>query len=76
MFNISEKEVDRLRKEYPTGARVELIHMDDPYNTKLFPGARGTVKGIDDMGTIHVWWDCGSLLGIVFGEDSCKVVTE
>lgn len=76
MFNISEKTVEQLRKEYPTGVRVELVHMDDPYNTKLFPGSRGTVKCVDDMGTIHVRWDCGSSLGVVYGEDSCKVVTE
>ena len=76
MFNISEKTVEQLRKEYPTGVRVELVHMDDPYNTKLFPGSRGTVKCVDDMGTIHVRWDCGSSFGVVYGEDSCKVVTE
>ena len=76
MFNINEKTVERLRKEYPTGARVELVHMDDPYNTKLFPGARGTVKCVDDMGTIHVRWDCGSSLGVVFGEDACRKIKE
>ena len=77
MFNISEIAVERLRKKYPPGGvRVELVHMDDPYNTKLFPGSRGTVKCVDDMGTIHVRWDCGSSLGVVYGEDSCKVVTE
>lgn len=76
MFNISEQTVERLRKEYSTGARVELLHMDDPYNTKLFPGARGTVKSVDDMGTIHIRWDCGSSLGVAYGEDSCKVVLE
>ena len=75
MFNISEKTVERLRKEYPIGARVELLHMDAPYNTKLFPGARGTVKCVDDMGTIHVRWDCGSSLGVAYGEDSCKVIS-
>ena len=76
MFNISENTVERLRKEYPTGARVELVHMDDPYNTKLFPGARGTVKCVDDMGTIHVRWDCGSSLGVVYGEDACRKINE
>ena len=76
MFNISEKTIERLRKEYPTGARVELLHMDDPYNTKLLPGARGTVKCVDDMGTIHVRWDCGSYLGVVYGEDACRKIKE
>lgn len=74
MFNISEKTVERLRKEYPTGTRVELVHMDDPYNTKLFPGERGTVKCVDDMGTIHIKWDCGSSLGVVYGEDACRKI--
>lgn len=76
MFNISKKTVERLRKEYPPGARVELVHMDDPYNTTLLPGARGTVKLVDDMGTIHVRWDCGSSLGVVYGEDTCRKIKE
>ena len=74
MYNISEKTLERLRAEYLTGARVELIYMDDPYNKKLHPGSRGTVKSVDDMGTIHVRWDCGSSLGVVYGEDSCRVI--
>lgn len=66
--------LEMLREAYPAGARVELDHMDDPYNTKLMPGCRGTVRCVDDMGTIHVNWDCGSSLGVVYGEDSCHVV--
>ena len=69
MYNISENTVERLIKEYPLGARVELTHMDDPYNTTLFPGAKGTVVSVDDIGTIHVRWDCGSSLGAVYGVD-------
>ena len=76
MFSISEKTVECVRKEYQPGARVELVHMDDPYNTKLFPGSRGTVKCVDDMGTIHVRWDCGSSLGVVYGEDACRKINE
>lgn len=63
-----------MRKMYPVGARVELIHMDDPYNTELLPGSNGTVVLVDDIGTIHVHWDCGSSLGVVYGEDSCRIV--
>ena len=74
MKMIKEWALKRLREEYPTGTRVELIHMDDPYNRKLVPGCRGTVKYVDDMGTIHVSWDCGSSLGVVYGEDSCRKV--
>ena len=75
MFGISELTVERLRKEYPKGCRVELLHMDDPYS-KLKPGDKGTVMGVDDIGTIHVSWDCGSSLGVVLGEDSCTRIDE
>lgn len=68
----SEIVLQALREEYPEGTRVELIQMDDPYNTKLVPGCKGTVQFVDDMGTIHVRWDCGSSLGIAYGEDSCR----
>lgn len=68
--------IEMLRQQYPVGARVELTHMDDPYNTKLVPGCKGTVLFVDDIGTIHVSWDCGSSLGIVYGEDSCRVIKE
>ena len=74
MYTISKATLERLRKEYPIGARVELVYMDDPYNKKLHPGSRGTVKSVDDMGTIHVSWDCDSSLGVVYGEDSCRVI--
>lgn len=57
---------------YPAGTRVRLLHMDDtqapPYNTL------GTIKNIDDMGTIHVSWDTGSSLGLVYGIDRFETV--
>ena len=49
--------------------------MQDEY-TKLTAGEKGTVIGVDAIGTIHVNWDCGSCLGIAYGEDLCKKVVE
>ena len=66
------KIVERLRAEFPVGCRVELVHMNDPYNKKLKPGDQGTVRLIDDIGTIFVDWDCGSSLGAAYGEDCVK----
>ena len=43
----------RQKKQVNPGTRVRLINMDDPY-TKLEPGLEGTVRKIDDIGTIHV----------------------
>lgn len=72
---ISEKSLKKLREQYLVGTRVELVRMNDPYNTKLTPGAKGTVIFVDDIGTIHVSWDCGSSLGVAYGEDACRVIT-
>lgn len=69
MHYIDTKTLEQLRKEYPIGTRVERIKMDDPYNTKLVPGCQGTVRYVDDMGTIHVAWDCGCS-----GRISCRII--
>ncbi len=63
--------VEQLRKEYPERTRVVLEQMDDPY-TDLKPGDMGTVKSVDDAGTIFVRWDNGSGLGIVYGVDRIR----
>ena len=73
---MTPKQLESLRYRYPVGARVELTHMNDPFNTTLFPGEKGTVIHVDDIGTIHVKWDCGSSLGVVYGEDSCRIISD
>lgn len=67
----SKEIVEKIRKEYPAGTRIELVHMDDPYS-RLKPGDQGTVLKVDDIGTIFCNWDCGSSLGAVYGEDIIK----
>ena len=71
----NERIVEHLRKHYPEGTRVELISMNDPY-TKLKPGDRGTVTMVDSIGTIFVDWDCGSCLGVAYGEDHIRKINE
>lgn len=66
-----QRTVERVQKAYPTGTRVELVHMDDPYS-QLKPGNKGTVRLVDDTGTVFVDWDSGSGLGIVYGVDQVK----
>ena len=66
--------VESLRKRYPSGTRLECIFMDD--FQAIPPGTQGTVTHVDDMGTIHMKWDNGSSLGLVYGEDSFKTVHE
>ena len=73
---IHKEELRRLRRDYRVGTSVELVHMDDQYCPSLQPGSIGRVVSIDDIGTIHVKWDCGSSLGVVYGEDLCRVIEE
>ena len=75
MNYIDETTLKELRNQFPSGTRVELVKMDDPSNNKLVPGRQGTVRCVDDTGTIHVSWDCGSSLGVVYGEDICRKIT-
>lgn len=65
--------VESIKKDYPVGSRVELDYMTDTYR-QLQKGEKGTVRAVDDTGTIHVNWDCGSSLGVVYGEDSCHII--
>lgn len=67
----SKETVAQVRKMYPSGCRVELISMDDPY-TKLSAGEHGSVEFVDDTGTVFVAWDSGSHLGVVYGVDVIK----
>lgn len=70
---VSKNEVEEIREMYPAGTRVELISMgDDPQPVP--PGTIGTVKHIDDAGTIHVSWSTGSSLGVIPGVDFIRII--
>jgi len=62
--------VERIRKQYPVGCRVELLRMDDVQAPPI--GTKGTVTGVDDTASILVNWDNGSSLNVVYGEDLCR----
>lgn len=42
--------VEMLRRQYPVGTRVELVRMDDLQAPPI--GTKGTVLGVDDIGSI------------------------
>ena len=69
----SKETVERIREEYPAGTRVELVQMDDPQAPPV--GTKGTVRGVDDIGSIMVAWDSGGSLNVVYGEDICRKIS-
>lgn len=70
----SRQAVERLREEYPPGTRIALQKMDDPYS-KLKPGDRATVEGVDDAGGLMCRWDNGEGLSLDFFEDDYRKLT-
>ena len=66
----SKELVESIRKQYPIGCRVELVSMDDPQAPPV--GTKGTVRGVDDIGSIMVSWDNGCGLSVAYGEESCR----
>ena len=66
--------IERVRKEYPVGCRVELVRMDDVQAPPI--GTKGTVRGVDDTASIMVRWDNGSRLHVLHGIDRCRKVDE
>ena len=71
---ISREALQALRERFPKGSRVELVQMDDPQAPPI--GTKGTVIGVDDIGSIMVSWDNGSGLNVAYGEDICRKVAE
>lgn len=63
----SRETVERVRRQYPSGTRVELVRMDDIQAPPV--GTLGTVLGVDDTGSLLMKWDNGSGLNVVYGED-------
>ena len=71
---ISKEALQALCERYPKGTRVELVQMDDPQAPPI--GTKGTVIGVDAIGSIMVRWDNGSGLNVVYGEDICRKVAD
>ncbi|PWM33789.1 MAG: DUF4314 domain-containing protein [Clostridiales bacterium] len=70
-FPTTEK-VNEIREEYPTGTRIELIQMEDAQAPPV--GTKGTVRGVDDVGSLLVLWDNGSSLKVVYGVDIVRKI--
>lgn len=66
--------VKRMKEQYPSGTRIRLDHMSDPY-APIAPGTEGKVDFVDDVGTLHCTFDNGRTLGVIPGEDSFSKIS-
>lgn len=64
--------LEELRNQYPVGSRVELTKMEDVQAPPI--GTKGTVLGVDDIGSIMVAWDNGSSLNVVYSVDKVRIL--
>ena len=69
------RQAERYKEDYPPGTRIELLSMENDPNP-VESGTRGTVKHVDDIGTLHCRFDNGRNLGVVPGEDSFRKLTD
>lgn len=72
MFGINERLVESYKARYTEGTRVRCNFMNDPHGVPS--GTLGTVRCVDDMGTVHINWDNGSCLGACLEEDSISII--
>lgn len=72
MDGITQEQLEKLRMQFPKGAKVRLVKMDDFQAPPI--GTEGEVTEVDDTGTIHVQWATGSTLGAIYGEDKIEVL--
>ena len=65
--------VQRMKNQYTAGTRIVLDFMgDDPH--PIDPGTKGTMRIVDDMGTVHCDFDNGRRMGLIPGEDSFHII--
>lgn len=74
-FEKMRRRAQYTKEAYPPGTRIVLLQMgNDPRPVEA--NTKGTVRVVDDIGTLHCDFDNGRQLGIVPGEDSFRKLTE
>ena len=68
----SRAAVEKLKQQYPVGTRIVLRKMEDFQAPPV--GTKGTVQGVDDIGSLVVKWDNGCGLNVVYGVDEVEIL--
>ena len=59
------EQLARIRATYTPGRRVRFVGYGQRDARSLDAGALGTIRSVDDLGTVHIEWDNGLLLGCI-----------
>lgn len=70
----TREQVEQRRQEFQPGTRVELLRMDDVKAPPI--GIKGTVMGVDDIGSLLMHWDNGNRLNVLFGVDCVRKIRD
>jgi len=66
--------VNAMKKIFTPGLRIKLESMKDPHSVP--DGTLGTVDFVDDAGQIHMKWDNGSTLALIYNEDCFQIIPD
>ena len=67
-----KQEIEEIKKMYLAGTKIQLIKMYDIQAVP--PYTIGVVDYVDDIGTIHMKWQTGSSLGLIYGKDEFEII--
>jgi hypothetical protein len=62
---LTPEQLADIRATYKARRRVRFLSFGEPDPTQLEPGMMGTIRWVDDVGTVHVQWDNGVQLGCI-----------
>ena len=64
--------VRMIKEQFKPGMRVRLLRMNDTQAPPI--GTEGTVRGVDDIGSVMVAWDNGCGLNVALDEDIIEII--
>ena len=60
------------KEHYKSNMRVRLLRINDTQAPPV--GTEGTVRGVDEIGSVKVAWDNGCGLNVVIDEDEIEII--
>lgn len=71
---MSQKLVEEIKLKYKPGMKLRLLKEMANEKNSIPVGEIGTIDFVDDVGTIHINWECGSSLGLIVNDDKFEEV--